>query len=512
MKVKKVIGFIVCFVFLVFSPSFSPGATGVIPGFFDDFESYSTDDLIDLQIPPIGSGWYVMGAYYEEFYIVSDIVAGGSKALRIKNTMPLEQDSVRARISPSLYVSEGLTAVYEHDVYLDQNSTCTFFIYTGSGKLVAAWSIQFSGTANWKYLTGNPMGYVDSGVPLMRNVWTHVKIELYDDLTYTLKITPMGEDETVVCNKVQWASGAGYGTDLSYMWIYPQPVAGTITYFDNVKMTWFDNLAQGYPPIYKVPTGIVVDGSVGANEWDGVKKVASKPAGSRGNFKTFPAWYQYLKMDTVADVYMGYDANNFYVAHRLTNAVTGLPDPNNDSRFEVLFTWDHLGAANDVSYAFRAYAFHSSAGPNDCSITKYIRDVGVIPHFDPSFDANDFWNSGGQMSYSLNAGVLMVEMKIPFAVMPEFTGPVSGEKVNVQFNTKDDTGRGTTNLIMQDIPWFNPGGDTGFGPAVGIAFPICGDQDHQYPNGDLSKDCRINFADIVVLAAHWLECTDPECN
>ena len=35
----------------------------------------------------------------------------------------------------------------------------------------------------------------------------------------------------------------------------------------------------------------------------------------------------------------------------------------------------------------------------------------------------------------------------------------------------------------------------------------CGDYRHPFPRGDINEDCRVDFADLAVLAEHWLECT-----
>ncbi|MHC4500604.1 MAG: hypothetical protein ACYS21_16015 [Planctomycetota bacterium] len=76
--------------------------------------------------------------------------------------------------------------------------------------------------------------------------------------------------------------------------------------------------------------------------------------------------------------------------------------------------------------------------------------------------------------------------------------------------------------------------------------PLCGDEDHPYPVGDINSDCEVDIGDVVILAlawlsedgqarwnpacnlyeadsiidasdfsilgAHWLECTKPECD
>jgi hypothetical protein len=39
--------------------------------------------------------------------------------------------------------------------------------------------------------------------------------------------------------------------------------------------------------------------------------------------------------------------------------------------------------------------------------------------------------------------------------------------------------------------------------------PSCGDTSHPYPIGDLSRDCRADFVDLAILAAHWLEDNNP---
>jgi hypothetical protein len=40
---------------------------------------------------------------------------------------------------------------------------------------------------------------------------------------------------------------------------------------------------------------------------------------------------------------------------------------------------------------------------------------------------------------------------------------------------------------------------------------LCGDYDYPYPVGDENHDCIVNFKDLSVIAAHWLECTSSKC-
>ena len=36
---------------------------------------------------------------------------------------------------------------------------------------------------------------------------------------------------------------------------------------------------------------------------------------------------------------------------------------------------------------------------------------------------------------------------------------------------------------------------------------LCGDSLHPYPEGDLSQDCRVDMADVAILAENWLDCS-----
>lgn len=38
---------------------------------------------------------------------------------------------------------------------------------------------------------------------------------------------------------------------------------------------------------------------------------------------------------------------------------------------------------------------------------------------------------------------------------------------------------------------------------------VCGDDDHPYPIGDVNQDCRVDFYDLALVAAHWLEDNNP---
>lgn len=48
-------------------------------------------------------------------------------------------------------------------------------------------------------------------------------------------------------------------------------------------------------------------------------------------------------------------------------------------------------------------------------------------------------------------------------------------------------------------------------PVLTIFTYTCGDPWHPYPIGDFNHDCQVDFLDFAIFSAHWLECTDPDC-
>ena len=48
-------------------------------------------------------------------------------------------------------------------------------------------------------------------------------------------------------------------------------------------------------------------------------------------------------------------------------------------------------------------------------------------------------------------------------------------------------------------------------PIEPFHFPICGDENHPYPVGDLNRDCRVDFHDFVLFSSYWQECASSDC-
>jgi hypothetical protein len=96
-----------------------------------------------------------------------------------------------------------------------------------------------------------------------------------------------------------------------------------------------------------------------------------------------------------------------------------------------------------------------------------------------------------------------VEMKIPFAAMPEFAGRVPGSKVVLQFNASCPTdarvynrqGVVTTNINSERIPWERAWISEFVPYGAGVTFPLAGDYD---------GDGIVDFFDFATFAQKWL--------
>jgi len=87
-----------------------------------------------------------------------------------------------------------------------------------------------------------------------------------------------------------------------------------------------------------------------------------------------------------------------------------------------------------------------------------------------------------------------------------------------QTTSASGTGKTTTEMMQQAT--FEPDWDfeAVWGIDEGQDYPVltvftetCGDPWHPYPVGDFNHDCQVDFLDFAIFSAHWLECTDPNC-
>lgn len=514
----------------------------------DGFESHICDDYLTSwtgheiypDIPGIvkpTNQWRVMGA--DDLYATIDCTKAFTGTKSVKQAWNGSDYSYKGSTllafpeyyyrgtsnGPNIIIRPGCTIVVETDVYF--NHDATNHQNNGEGQAVLSWHSTTKPVAGWyawawggvRYLSGPQYSsYTDSGLPAQAgNKWYHFKIEVYDDFTYSVFMTPNGGSTQTVASGVPCQNAQTtppyYNSD--YLELRMMMSKGII-YWDNVKISYIVNNAQGFRDIYTVPSGVAIDGSLQTDEWSGATKVASKPLDGDGVFKSIAARPNVLlDPEEYIDVYSAYDNSNFYVAARFNKV-----DVNSivyaGSFFQAVFTYDP-----NVSYVYGCSA--RAASGTTGHLTKFIgkENPYYLTNWDsnhPGLNYNDFTNAGGEIAYSVTAGVMDVEMKIPFSQMPEFGGVLAGNKVNLQFNVTGYVSGSTvpqthipytTNIGFEQYPWQCSNAEIGTPFGAGIAFPICGDADNQYPVGDITgslgvSDCRVDFYDLALMAANWL--------
>ena len=369
--------------------------------------------------------------------------------------------------NPEPFFHPGETWVFEEDVYIPFGATCEFYIHSGGQEFGDAAGWRAASGEPWKWLIGTFADppedrFIDpnegEGLAVQTDVWTHVRMEVYDEpgQPFSIWVTPKdGNGIThLVVDKAPSPVGVWPGGVHWFPWYLnrggnaEQNPDADATYRDNIKQTRIDHQSQGYPVIGQAPVGITIDGTMAFGEWDGVVKVAEKPLNGHGDFE--PLWGGnfdiLLDPATFVDVWTAFDEAYFYIAARFNNAVVNpINDPEvagDPSFFEVVFNWDFEDVALDVGYTYSVNALANSGdfGPR----FKYVMDpanppVGTgtpvgPPIFTAPDDPNVFVENGGMLAYTVVGDIMEVEMKIPFADLPEFTAPAAGEQVNMQFN------------------------------------------------------------------------------
>jgi hypothetical protein len=177
-------------------------------------------------------------------------------------------------------------------------------------------------------------------------------------------------------------------------------------------------------------------------------------------------------------------------------------DDDDDGRDEVqteLTDWTFVGSNPVLGHVrLRLYAGAPSFGQMEeqANNTPGILDVppfAATGHIDSFFDVFFEVEVDGQV---LHCGTPM-RLEGTNAHKPPLLGELLLSQGQVPLH---DTSGGSTRYYAKAVSY------TANSPA-----PVCGDAAHPHPIGDLWLDCRINFLDVAVIAAHWLECTAPEC-
>ncbi|MFH1614997.1 MAG: hypothetical protein ABIG61_07925 [Planctomycetota bacterium] len=122
-----------------------------------------------------------------------------------------------------------------------------------------------------------------------------------------------------------------------------------------------------------------------------------------------------------------------------------------------------------------------------------------------------FRDTAGAPWGTILEGVNRIEVRAPYAgpynvFLDLYSNPqlFLGDTIvyAVLANTTETDPNNPPQTIYTDNDWL----DT---PQTYTIVAGCGDQNHPYPQGDINKDCSVDFYDVAILSQDWVECTDP---
>jgi hypothetical protein len=498
--------------------------------FQEDFEGaswYAGDDLNLWDKPYIGLNFMTVNGASDQF-VVSDTQAVGTKSISIERRNGLGMiyffpDHVNGITG----LFAGQTLVMEMDVYIPTGSEFSLYAFNGSGTNATTqypaniWSFSNDTWYIADYEPNNALSWqAVAGVD--RDVWSHFKMELYADKTYSVWITPQGGSQRLIADKAGLANAASY--DIRPL-VNAQAPENSLVYCDNIKMTYVDSYSQGYPTVISTGSTITIDGVINTSEWADAEKVASRPAGGIGNYRDYLVNNDPMNPTTYVDTYVTYDSSNFYIATKMNNVKYGTTGGTwnwwENSHLQAVFFFDNLADTNnpdntsDVSYIFRAGAAGAIPSTDPAIYDIMFTRHGARSQWGGSWEGSPYTKTlpaDCQISYSVNTTtkVMQIEMKIPFSAMPELTNVSKGAKITLSFDVKDDTGRGQTGITGEEWPYLtyysDPESYRNVNPQVGVQFAECG-----YFTADFVADCVIDYKDVAEFVQHWLDCNGPGC-
>ena len=238
---------------------------------------------------------------------------------------------------------------------------------------------------------------------------------------------------------------------------------------------------------------------------------------------SFPAGFPGLRADFVADAYPGPGEDGYgYVTFKTGWTHDGWSGYTSASgafaRFETTMQNDPSQTAmqEDVDWIFSASYQHSgdavSAGQNPI-FAKYDWDLS---REDRMFMLQSDGN--GLYKYRIgndSGGWIDVATGLDFSTWKDITIHYkAGVGIDFWYGnqlvaTNQTTGHGRYDVDFFQIEYTGAGTDHWRAFKLGHVAPVCGDDNHPYPEvGDFNKDCIVNFLDFVVLTRNWLDTSE----
>jgi len=213
------------------------GNEGITKFLVDGFDSHTVDATVHNTLPDSGSSvWTVSSStYYGNYFTENDLSYGdGYKCLAAKKA------SVTVSINSGMASTIPLNADYvisaQWDMWLSANSGASINLKKiGTSLPIAAVKAE---SGKWWYYADN--AYVDSGKTYNTadTIWYHLQLWLNGaDKTYKLILQPLGEKPVIVAGSIPWNASA-LNTDRAVFEISPLGSTNTITYFDNISVTY----------------------------------------------------------------------------------------------------------------------------------------------------------------------------------------------------------------------------------------------------------------------------------
>jgi len=201
----------------------------------DDFESHTVDANMHLLNPDIGAAWKVLPvASANNLTIENDISFGnGYKCLKAKRpitgtTLLYSGDSSKL----SLDINRKVTV--DFDVYVPTGASFIVGLYES---IAGPYTANIFATLTGKWYYHNGTGYVDSGVNINTNNWTHCQMVLdCASRSYDVIVQPAGCTPTYIGTGV-WDPGTLTG-DSVHLLISEQTGGTDTSYIDNIEITY----------------------------------------------------------------------------------------------------------------------------------------------------------------------------------------------------------------------------------------------------------------------------------